>query len=472
MKAKILLLLLLVTDIIIEVNAQTITSDITVCFYESDTLTPLFANQDSIHVSVEEILSISDWSWDSIELSLEKPHWLAPLMPHMFFSDIQVFTRKSSKDNWEQIHYEYLFPRIKFIVPTPNCHIKITYSHLPYSMMLHWYNLPHFNAILNSDGEWYFTHPLMYVKSIQISAPSTGYTLFLNKPSLSINSNTNQINLSKSEENDISVILIKNHWYQKQGYSHERYQLNMFHWDSTYYLYAIDTIRMHVPISKTTMGNRMEKIKMTMMRYCNFFPKQKFLTINIVDNCLETNDIIWGCAFQEENWDTLSVFFETNTGWYGNVAQHEILHGYLDILPPKDDSTYFLFCESLTEYLSVALFNTQDVSDSIFSSRYTHYVDNRKESDGENIFHIHADFMRRDFSGTALIIYQKTPLVIHKLGMLIGGQERLLQILKQFYAEVYRQEKCSFPLLKEVFLSNGVTEEQWNSFVYYLSHNY
>ena len=142
MKAKILLLLLLVTDIIIEVNAQTITSDITVCFYESDTLTPLFANQDSIHVSVEEILSISDWSWDSIELSLEKPHWLAPLMPHMFFSDIQVFTRKSPKDNWEQIHYEYLFPIINHlskIIGSPSIELKSN-CFLVFSDLFKYYN--------------------------------------------------------------------------------------------------------------------------------------------------------------------------------------------------------------------------------------------------------------------------------------------------------------------------------------------
>lgn len=462
----------LAIGIVIVCHCQEIKTDITLDFYETDKVSSLFDNEDSIHVIVEEMISISDWAEDSIELSLENPNWIVPLLPNVFFNGFKLFVRKSESDNWALADFSYTYPKIKCPIPSTECQLKIAYSHMPYSMFKHWYNFPHFNAIIHSDGGWYFSHSLMKVNSIKVITPSSGYTLFLNKPSVTIGDNGHLIDFSASEEEDFSMILIKNHWYQKEEYTHEFYKLNLYHWDSTYFLVDRDTIRKHLQTSRSTMDRRMEKMKSTMTCYKEFFQKRDFLTVNIVDGNLRNNNIIWGCAFQERNWDTMSVFFDTETGWDGNTVLHEILHGFLDILPSHEDSSYYFFSESMTEYLSVALFHSQEKTDSLLQSDYEkRYLTYRRESDGESIFNIQDDFMRNDFSGTALLIYRKTPYILHRWGMSIGSHEFLLNILKQFYAEVYRQNKCSLAMMEKVFKGNGVTTAQWNQLIYDLSHN-
>lgn len=143
------------------------------------------------------------------------------------------------------------------------------------------------------------------------------------------------------------------------------------------------------------------------------------------------------------------------------LFQHELVHCYM---PWVDfaDSLYdpnglFLFVESIPQYFSIYLYYEKDMKglEHCWQDVYEQLPDSVKE-----MSIMDATSRQKE---QRLVIYYKTPWVIYQFAKKIGF-DRFNSIFVKYMQYAKQVRHVSIPELKQVFLENGITEEEWESF--------
>ena len=141
------------------------------------------------------------------------------------------------------------------------------------------------------------------------------------------------------------------------------------------------------------------------------------------------------------------------------MPEHEILHKFMTVSPDKKDSCFYFFCESMVEYLSIALNKSGETEAAAFEKRYEDALAIDKET---SIFSINENAISND--GSFRTIYGKTPWVLYHFSIQIG-KTAFLEILKDFYKEVVEKQTINMPMLEKHLKAAGVSDEQYSQLI-------
>ena len=139
------------------------------------------------------------------------------------------------------------------------------------------------------------------------------------------------------------------------------------------------------------LNKAVEGIEQIFQKNVNFDIVEAFLDISQGDDRIR-----WGSAFLLSD-SNVFIFMDTSF-WSGHNYLHEMVHAYNDILPPKSDSSYYFFHESMTEYLAIYFKYNRQKRDSVYEAKILKYINLKK--DYIRIFEIDKSEVSLDFGGT------------------------------------------------------------------------
>ncbi|MDR1544058.1 MAG: hypothetical protein LBS50_06585, partial [Prevotellaceae bacterium] len=176
-----------------------------------------------------------------------------------------------------------------------------------------------------------------------------------------------------------------------------------------------------------------------------------------IDASLADENIVWG---RNIKCDSNKYFIMIDTSFWQNTSLvHELLHTFCSFNVDKNDSAYYFFGESIIEYLANYFYFTKQERETSLIKNY------EKVSNHTSIFKIIDNRMSAETgTGTAEVVYLKTPYKIYLLAKSIG-EDKFVSLLSKFYKQVKIKNSCTFPDFQQFMLKNGVTQKQWNDFI-------
>lgn len=429
-----------------------------------------YDDYDSVKYEAVQTFKVVDWDMDTLNLKLDPKCWMFYLVPQIFFPYTDVHVKKKENEEWKKVKYVFDGVDLKIPLPSRNCHVKLRYGHRSATEYQHYWCGPYLQMFLATTASWFFVTSGISVEDMTISIPDEGYIFFANVPYEPLKPNVYRLDVSKRDDLKYSMGVVKPCWYQKLTVKKGRYCVNMYCRDSIYFdTTASDTVRRHVGIGQGILERRKKEMDETLGVYAKWFGDRKDRVFDIFDGDLVQNGVAWSTVLHSNGYDTITVLLDNETGW-GNTLRHEMLHEVLDVNPLREDTSYFLFHESLVEYLSVTLFDSEEETMEKFVKSYVKYRKYANDSlDGVSIFGIKENKARNDASGTYGIIYSKTPLVLHRFSQKIG-KTRFLNILQGFYGEVFETGVINMEVFERHLKKGGVSEEQYRQLVRDLSN--
>jgi hypothetical protein len=219
-------------------------------------------------------------------------------------------------------------------------------------------------------------------------------------------------------------------------------------------------------VTEQLTDNLQQMVTTAFAKVSSIFGEKK-KTINIVDSYTGIEDedgvVHWGEGFFIN--DTLGLIVMDTSYWNNNTWIHELIHLYNVVLPNKEDSAYYFFNESMTEYLSVFIKygdNNKNFG-AVYKSKIKKYRRQKKEF--KSIFYLTDNYSNTQLGGTYGIVYLKTPYVIYQFAKMIGGNERFVQLFSLFYQQAEQKKTISLKDLEIFLKSQSVTDKQWDWFV-------
>ena len=141
-----------------------------------------------------------------------------------------------------------------------------------------------------------------------------------------------------------------------------------------------------------------------------------------------------------------------------------MMHTYLPFVPHKEDSAFYLLGESMIEYLTVCLSNDKKSANVIFKEKMK--SSKRKGYAKTSLFSLSDNGIDATTQkGSAVVIYEKAPAVIHKFAQKIGGNKKLLELLSVFYRQVEITGEIDFTAFEKSLKSQETSNKQWQWFV-------
>ena len=398
---------------------------------------------------------------DTIYCVLDKPSQI-PFLNSIYFQKLMV----KDKNTNEIIPHIFESNTLKF-VPPKDCTIEIDYYYQPdYFYFGNDYIPCVFCPYQQSWFSWYFSIPNMKINSMIVSIPEHLY-FFSNL--VQKQTEERKIYLSCDSIPDYGISFF---WIEKRFYDQIKTNIQ----DNQYSLYFLKEFTvtddstscstMLLPAQKVNenlIDIRISTLKKDVKNIEKIF--QKNVNVEIIEAYLDFSQdedmLRWGTAFLLSENQVLIVI--DTSFWAGHFCLHEIIHAYNNILPPKNDSSYYFFHESMTEYLAVYFKYNQSTSrDSIYEAKILKYIN--LKPDYTSIFEIDKNETTLDFGGTYGVIYLKTPFIINSFAKKIG-EDKFISILSHFYKQIHETQFVNFQEFEKVFKLNGVSNEEWEWFV-------
>ncbi len=170
-----------------------------------------------------------------------------------------------------------------------------------------------------------------------------------------------------------------------------------------------------------------------------------------------------GLEYAPDRW----LLLVDDSMWKSHSVVHEALHPLLKHAPPRSDSAWYFFTESLTEYLAVRFgYESRPERDSVFAAHRAHY-ESVKQSPELSVFRLTDNSVALDGSGagTSWVVYEKAPCAINDLAESMG-EEAFLDALRMFFRTAASDGTINMEALRRCITSGGKAgEEDWNRFV-------
>jgi len=399
---------------------------------------------------------------DTICFYLTKPSNV-DFLNFIFFQKIVV--REKNSD--ETIPHVFESNILKIASPKKDCILEIEYYYQPdYFYFGNGKGGCIFCPIQQSWFSWFFSIPNMIINDLIVNVPEHLY-LFSNLTVKKKEGEKYYFFTDFFQDSGISFFWIEKRFYEKVETTIE---------ENKYVFYLLrghemtgDSTSCFTMLSPSIRvdDKMINQCLLEQNRYVQSIEKlfHKKVNIDIVEAYLDISEgsdtIRWGSAFLLS--DNQALIFMDISFWKGSLYLHEMIHTYNIILPSRNDSSYYFFHESMTEFLAVYnKYNLRQSRDSIYEIKILKYVNQKQEY--SSIFEVDKNESNLSFGGTFGIVYLKTPFVIYCFAKKIG-EERFLEILSRFYKQINETKIVNFQVFEEILKSNGISDEDWDWFV-------
>lgn len=305
----------------------------------------------------------------------------------------------------------------------------------------------------------------MQVDKVAISVPETLY-FFANLPWQ--NKGQSYILDTKNiKGNDISFFILTKRYYDHCSFEYKDVQVDIYQTKGTT---ATPDSSTYMPKDSNPglLAERAQLVKDAVGELIDLLEVDYPVKITIADkNMSEKERVVWGTTVKSSPSEAFMLI--DSLMWKRNDLYHELIHALEpDLLSAAcEDSTHFFFSESLVEYLSIVLqYKDNKSKEARFDSdmmSYTGYPYEATSILGLTNNHLDGNTQ----GGTSLLVYQRTPFVIHAFAKWIG-EDKFMEIFKDFYRQARIKNKVSFKDFEQVAKSHGITDREWNWFVNYL----
>ncbi len=434
-------------------------------------------------ITITQTFNLSNYSRDSLILHLENRSSFNQILSSLFFHDLSVFYQVTGSSvllpmnfsfNGDSIIIEELYHTKKIILkynyqsdfPMRNAGVNTLYYMQP--QISDWHS-------------YFFTCNNMKIKRINFHIPDNQSYFFATQTRY-ISTGKYCTDIEKITDNDISFYLLKKLYYDKISINNKKVKINVFlnkgvqidtnSLVSNHTFNPIERIQPKQEVSSEYKQKVIDQINKSQQKITDFFNFKGRIELNIADADLYFSDTegkkyVWGKATQSSK-DSYFITIDT-TFWFTSDLTHEMIHAFIKEIPSPKDSTYFLFNESIVEYLAIC-FNYEDTQrrDSVFNEKYRYYQSLNDSSLWLqcSIFDIKSNIslINGGYGGTSPIIYQKTPYYIHLFAKEIG-EDNFFRFLKEFYSDVQKKKEINITNFKKILNKNGISNNQWQNFI-------
>ena len=416
-------------------------------FLDEDT-TEIFSFYDyCCHVTQEVI--IDQHPYDSLKLELKVCNFHPLLLP-FFYNNMEVY----GIDNGNTMPLQFDLSTAGIAIDHKDYDtINLSFYFNPNSIMLYKYKVAFYGMVFYQSGwqSMFFTKPGMEFDEIKVIY-TNDIVMFWNRQDL--------------QDPKINAFLINPDYYITDTLSKSP--------DITAYLFKgsngwQDSISGdwydYEPDEKSHPESRLPSNIVSVVDNLSEFFNTKITSLNYIDTYTTLadtdNEACWGEAYRvdDENW---FIVIDTSF-WNSYLWCHETTHCFNTKLPSRNDSSYYFFNESMTEFISI-YFGTPDKNDidSIFIKRVEKYGE--LPDDYPSIFQVRNSDLGLDGSGTFNVTYVKTPYCLHLLAKDVG-ERRFLKICKGFYKKISKMETYTYDDFEDYILRHGVSKKKWNHFM-------
>jgi len=468
-----LLFLLILTLISNKTNAQ-LSASIEVNIKDVDLSNLQFMQIYPLAVNIEQIINLEKYESDSINLFLKKgDRNNIALYRSLFFQDFSV--SKVVKDSIYDCKFNFNGNILTIKSLSENSKIIIKYRYQSDFIIKHIsstasYLIP----FMSSWHSWYFTNPNISIENFKISIPKSQF-FYCDNPATNVNS-VYSIN-GKELKEELSFYLINKNYYQKLLFAEKgETEVSIFLNKGI----SIDTIRNifkkdSIIVSPSTrvdsflISKVTNEVKRTVKNLDIIFPYASPKHINIIDGTLQlplddNENLKWGNK-TEMNEGDFYILIDTSF-WNDNSIQHELIHVYNEIIPEKEDTSYYFFAESMVEYLSVILkyeYNDKKIKD-VFEEKHKKYIEKIESVNQYSIFSLSNNSANlHDGRGSNSIIYLETPYLIYEFANTVGFANFMLY-LYEFYNYTNAKSAMNFEDFEIIMKKNGIAEKELNKF--------
>lgn len=436
-------------------------------------------------VRITQTIDLSSYKPDTLTLYLEKPSNYHQLFPNLFFHNLSV-TSQSDKDlSTTSLNYSFDGKRIFIKEGIKGKKITLGYEYQSDFFIKNSAGIKTLFFMQPQIYEWhsyYFVHKSMKLKDICFYTPKQGVNFFARHTKQSAKDGYYQAKFEDTTDYDNSFYLLRSDFYDRINIKSNNVSVNLYFNKGVLVdslsLTLNDTVKhfsyIHPQNKPDSTLNKLivNRLKTRLQKIEKLFDNNDTLTINIADANLlykDKNDKKhpWGKILKCSE---KSYFIAIDTSfWLKSGVTHEIIHTFNKYLPSKSQREYYLFHESIVEYLAV-FFEYDDpyLRDSVFNSKNTEFNNLVKKGlcTAQSILEVKENefYFNDGIGGTSPVIYFKTPYIIHSFSKSIG-EEKFLTALKRFYAYSHKKQHLELSSLERILKEEGVTDAQWEKFM-------
>jgi len=414
---------------------------------------------------IQQTFKLQNFQENTILFILEANNnaWLNQI----FYQKLKVFSiNGNTKDT---IGFTFSENEIKCAVPSKNCKISVEYYFQPdYLIYGETPMQVPLTRVSSTWHSWYFITQNIEFEKIQINMPSDkNKSIITSLPQITQKDNKLYLDCKKITYYGVTFLIVESEYYQKFNIKIDNNIFNIYAFKGVEITSDSTSLSTMYPPKDTIFD--VSKFKNYLLPISNIeriFNKK--IAIDIVDCDYSMTDCVVGQGYTV-NKNNGFVVMDTSF-WKISEGIHEIIHLYNNIMPDKNDLSFYFFNESMTEFLcSYFYYSTDSQRDSVFNYKNTYYNEHQKNT--ESIFKVaknepvvYNDDTTKYIGGTYGIVYQKTPYKLYQLAKNVG-EEKFMGILQKFYHNVKKKHKCSFVDFEKIMKQNGVTNAQWNDFI-------
>ena len=338
-------------------------------------------------ITITQTFNLSDYSRDSLILHLEKKSSFNQILSSFFFHNLSVFYQATNSSALFSMNFSFNGDSIilKGLNHTKKIILRYNYQS----------DFPMRNAGINTlyymqpqICDWhsyFFTCKNIKIKKIIFYIPDNQSYFFATQTQY-ISPGKYCTDIDKIKDNDISFYLLNKLYYDKISLNNKKVKINIFLNKGvqidTNSLVVNNTLKQIERIQPKHLSSEYRqkviiKVNKSQKKITDFFNFKGRIQLNIADADLYFSDMdgkkyAWGKTTKSSK-DSYFIAIDT-TFWFTSDLTHEMIHAFIKVIPSDKDSTYFLFNESMVEYLAVC-FNYEDTQrrDSVFNEKYRYY---------------------------------------------------------------------------------------------------
>ena len=449
--------------------AQTVKTNLYVTLTPCDSL-HFHACSGSHIADVTQEFILEKHTTDTLFLKLDKYNWLQSFAYPQHFLKLTVDI--ISKNKKQSVKPSFDGINLSIPLPVSSCTVKLNYFYnSDYTIRSMNSHAPHYVWPCEQfNSSWYFTCSDMQIDKVEFNNPYDSLLyLFVDAPTYRRNGKI-ILDMKQINKENINFYLFEKPFFSKTTCIEDANTINIYLDRGQIWIPTPDAFWNNIilPGNRATqaledsckffISNALKKIK-------TIFPPIQGVVIDIFDADLSVNEntIAWGTAASDDNNKHHMVLIDTSM-WRDHSLIHELIHLYNPIPYSKDDSTYYFFAESITEYLAVCFrYEDKQKRDLVFNQKIIYFA--REPNDDYSIFKLSSNTRGGNTGrGSAIVVYDKTPFILHTLAQMIG-EDKFYAVLKQFYAKVAEGMAINLPNFEQLLKENGLTDKQWDWFM-------
>ena len=449
--------------------AQSVKTNLHISFVPCDSIH--FHSCEGTHIAdVTQEFILENYTEDTLFLKLENySGWQFMIYKQHF---LKLTVDIISENNKQSLKPNFDGFNLPIPLPTSSCTVKLNYFYnSDYQMRSNNDHAPVYVwPCVHFQSSWYFSCPDMQINNAEFNNPYDSLLyLFIDAPSFRQNGRI-ILDMKSMDKDYINFFLFETLFYHKTTIIEDADTINIY----------LNRDQISIPNPKGSFWNHTilpgdratqaledsckKKLTHALTRINTIFPSLQGAKIDVFDANLRVGEkLAWGTAASDANNNHHIVLIDTSM-WNDHSLIHELIHLYNPVPYFEGDSTIYFFKESITEYLAVCFrYEDKQARDLVFNRKIISFA--REPNEDYSIFKLTSS--DRDINtarGSSLVVYDKTPFVIHTFAQMVG-EDIFHAALKQFYAKVAEGMAINLANFEQILKENGITDKQWNWFM-------